>query len=278
MHVHLVCIDDQVDFTDPNGALWVKGGEENVKRIAAMIERLYLKIDDISLTMDSHHKLDISHPMWWVDENGHHPAPYTGVVAEGDQLWFFDQIKQVKTVRANTTKRGFRSRTLEYIQALTKNGRYPHTIWPEHCLIGDPGHNIHPAISAAVHFWESKRIGISNTLTKGSNMWTEHFSAVKAEVPDPKDPSTQLNRPFVDTLEEADIVVWVGEALSHCLANTFRDTVDAFNNPEHVKKMVLLTDATSPVPFPIFEKMAADFIRDMTAKGMKTSTTVDFLA
>ncbi len=32
LKVHLVCIDAQNDFTDPNGSLYVKGGDENVGR------------------------------------------------------------------------------------------------------------------------------------------------------------------------------------------------------------------------------------------------------
>ena len=31
-------------------------------------------------------------------------------------------------------------------------------------------------------------------LSKGENPWTEHYSAVLAEVPDPADEHTQLNR------------------------------------------------------------------------------------
>jgi len=70
-------------------------------------------------------------------------------------------------------------------------------------------------------------------------------------------------------------VLWTGEALSHCLANTFRDVAANFSNPEYVKKMTLLTDATSSVP--TFEKYGEDFIKEMTAKGMKLSTTTDIL-
>jgi hypothetical protein len=44
-------------------------------------------------------------------------------------------------------------------------------------------------------------------VTKGSNMFTEHY-AVFADVPDPKDPSTQLNTPFI---EEADVIIFSGE-------------------------------------------------------------------
>ena len=32
----------------------------------------------------------------------------------------------------------------------------------------------------------------------GANPWTEHYSAVQADVPDPQDPATQLNRALVE--------------------------------------------------------------------------------
>lgn len=265
LNVHVICIDDQVDFTDPNGALYVNGGDENVKRGAKMIERLVDKISDITLTMDSHHKIDISHPLWWVDENGKNPAPFT-MISPAD----------VESGKWRPRILSAKDRSLKYLKALVATNRYPHVIWPEHCLIGDSGHNINPVLSAAVHKWEEKRYAMTNVVTKGSNPWTEHFSAVKAEVPDPEDPSTQINRPLIETLEKADMVVWMGEALSHCLANSFRDVIDNFSNPDFVKKMVLCTDATSSVTG--FEKLGDDFVKDMLAKGMRVTTTVDLLA
>lgn len=263
--VHLMCIDAQNDFCDPNGSLYVKGGDANVGRTAKMVERLVDKLSEITTTMDSHRKIDISHPMWWLDEHGKHPAPFT-MITPAD----------VESGKWRTTQPSARARTLAYLKALDAGKRYPHVIWPEHCLIGDEGHNIHPTLLAAIHGWEEKRYAIHDVVTKGSNMWTEHFSAVQAEVPDPLDPSTQVNTGLVSALEAADVVLWTGEALSHCLANTFRDVVKNFSNPEYVKKMVLLTDASSSVPG--FENYGDQFISEMRSKGMQLSTTTDILA
>jgi nicotinamidase-related amidase len=276
LKLHVVGIDEQNDFVNPNGSLFVKGGDENVRRAARMIERLCDKITDIHLTMDSHHKVDISHPLWWLDEHGNKPGPITGVTLGADDSFQFHNFITGVKAKGRTRALGARERTTKYLKALTANGRYPHTIWPEHCLIGDEGHNLSPVLAAAVHQWEEKRYAFANVVTKGSNPWTEHFSAVKAEVPDPEDPSTQINRSLIETLEQADIVVWVGEALSHCLANTFRDTVANFSDPSFIKKMWLCTDATSSVPG--FEKYGDEFIAEMKAKGMNLTTTVDFLA
>ena len=78
------------------------------------------------------------------------------------------------------------------------------------------------------------------------------------------------------TLEEADIILLAGEAGSHCVANTVRDIASSFSDPSTIRKMVLLTDAISPVPG--FEQLQTDFVRDLTALGLKTTTTSSFLA
>ena len=262
--IHLIIIDPQNDFCDPNGSLFVPGADEDMKRLAAMLSRLKDKIADIHVTLDSHRKVDISHPIWWKDSGGNHPGPFTSISAA-----------DVDSGRWTTTQPSAYKRSLEYLRTLEAGGRYPHVIWPYHCLIGDGGHSVFPELSAALHDWED-RYAMTDFLTKGSNPWTEHFSAVQAEVPDPQDQTTQVNTNLINTLEEADITLWAGEALSHCLANSVRDVATNFSAQKYVEKMVLLTDASGNVPS--FEKYGDDFVREMTAKGMQLSTTVDFLA
>jgi len=99
---------------------------------------------------------------------------------------------------------------------------------------------------------------------------------VQADAVDPQDPSTQINTKLIETLVEADIILVAGEAGSHCLRNSVQDIAANFADDSYIKKLVLLTDATSPVPS--FENFQEDFIKEMTAKGMQLSTTVDFLA
>lgn len=262
--IHLVVIDPQKDFCDPNGSLYVPGAEEDMKRLAAMVDRLKDKLADIHVTLDSHRRVDISHPMWWKNSSGKRPDPFTTITA-----------REVQDGRWTTTQPGFFGRSLEYLQALERGSRYPHVIWPEHCLIGDEGHNVVPELSAAIHSWE-ERFAQADFITKGSNPWTEHFSGVKAEVPDPEDPSTQVNTRFVQTLEDADVVLMAGEALSHCLANTVRDIASEFSDPKYVQKIHLLRDATGNVPG--FDKYGEDFLKELVAKGMRVTTTTDFLA
>jgi len=265
LRVHLVVIDPQNDFCTPNGSLFVQGADQDMARLALMVKRLGKKLDDIHITMDSHRKVDISHPMWFKDGSGKHPSPFTVITAD-----------DMDAGRWTTTQPSAYTRTLKYLRALKTGGRYPHVIWPEHCLIGDEGHNVHKDVAEAVHEWEQTRYAMADFVTKGSNPWTEHFSAVQAEVPDPTDPSTQVNTGFIQTLEQADMILLAGEALSHCLANSVRDTAKNFSDPRFVEKMVLLTDASSNVTG--FEQYGADFLRDLTAMGMKISTSTTVLA
>lgn len=269
MKIHLLVIDPQNDFCDPNGSLFVPGADEDMKRLSGLVGRLRDKLDDVHVTLDSHRKVDISHPLWWKDSSGNSPSPFTIITASdlSDGVWTTRQPSAWK-------------RTHDYLKALEASGRYPHCIWPEHCLIGSEGHNVYPELFGALQDWED-RFALTDFVTKGSNPWTEHFSAVQAEVPDPDDPTTQINTGLISTLEEADIILLAGEALSHCLANTVTDIADNFSNPKYVSKLVLLEDATAPVPDPpgttLFSDLTAKFLRDMKAKGMKTSTTADFL-
>ncbi len=264
MQVELLIIDPQIDFCDPKGALYVTGAEADISRLARMVRRLAPKLDDIHVTLDSHHFVDIAHPIFWKDSSGHHPAPFTIISAP-----------EVETGRWTTTQPGMYRRALAYVQTLAKNGRYPLCIWPPHCLIGSPGHAVMPELFAALAEWE-QRFALVDYVTKGSNIWTEHYSAIQADVPDPADPSTQINTALIQTLLKADLIAVAGEAGSHCLANTVRDVANNFGDDSFVSKIVLLIDATSPVPG--FETFQDDFLREMTGRGMKLSTTTDFLA
>ncbi len=264
MKTELLIIDPQIDFCDPQGALFVDGADKDMERLAGFINDHGDKINNIHVTMDSHHKLDVAHPIFWRNGQGENPAHYTIISSQDvkDGTWqpvFPKLIKQM----------------ISYTESLEKSGRYPLCIWPPHCLIGSKGHGVFPILFEALLKWEGRPWAV-DYVTKGSNLYTEHYSAVRAEVPDPSDSSTQLNASLIQTLMEADTVIVAGEAGSHCLANTVRDIVDGFENDDYVKKIVLLQDATSPVTG--FENLQEDFIKEMTSKGMQVFNTADYYA
>jgi nicotinamidase-related amidase len=268
MRIELLVIDPQNDFCNPKGTLFVPGAEDDMKRLAAMTSRLKDKIDDIHVTLDSHHYVDIAHPIFWVDSQSKHPDPFTIISAD-------DVIKGLW----RTTFTPFQSRAQEYVKTLELNKRYPLCIWPYHCLIGSWGYGVVPELFDSFVEWE-KDFCLVDYVTKGSNFWTEHYSAVQADVPDPEDPDTHLNMRLIETLQEADIILLAGEARSHCLANTVIDIANNFGE-DNIKKMVLLQDATSDVPDPpgttMFTDIGEQFVSDMMARGMQVNTTVEFL-
>lgn len=284
MQIHLLVIDPQNDFCVADdghgnkGTLVVPNAYDDMKRLADMVYRLSDKLDDIHVTLDSHRRVDISHPLWWKDSSGNPPSPFTILGLHGDKIVKMAPQADgslLPTPTEFTTKLpSFLSRSKQYLKDLVSGNRYPHCIWPEHCLIGTWGHSVVKELMNAFLHWE-EQFATVDYVTKGSNIWTEHFSGVKAEVPDPKDPTTQINTQLITTLEQADMIAIAGEARSHCLKSTVEDIVSSFGDPSYIKKLVLLTDACSDVPG--FEHYGKKFLQEMTAKGMGLSTTVDFL-
>lgn len=257
----LFIIDPQVDFCDPKGSLYVTNAEKDITRISQMIKKNVDAIDDIHVTLDSHHRVHIAHPIWWVDSNGNHPAPFTLIDA--------DAVRKGKWRSYNP---GYQARSLEYVETLERNGRYILCIWPAHCLIGSVGQTIMPELLDALTDYE-QQFAVVNKVTKGSNMFTEHYSAVKADVIDPEDNTTMLNEKLIKALKKGTRIGFCGEALSHCVANTVRDIADEFG-ADQLQNCYILTDACSNVSG--FDKFGEDFINEMVAKGMKLTTTDKF--
>lgn len=266
--IHLLLIDPQNDFVKTparEGSLAVPGGHEDCVRMAQFVAKHGKVLDDIHVTLDSHRTIDVAHPYWWVNEAGQHPDPYTVITPSSLAK------KEWMTRIPYPSKLGLTPES--YVQRLEDTGRYPLCIWPEHCRIGGDGNNVHPDLFEALTDWEHRRYRFVDYVTKGSNPYTEHYSAVRAEVPIPTDPSTMMNTPLIDMLKSCDKIIVAGEALSHCLANTLRDIGSEFGE-ENIRKFILLRDCTSNVPG--FEKRGDDFLQEFIAKGMEVTTSVDF--
>lgn len=263
MKVALFVIDPQIDFCDPQGALYVPGAEDDIKRLAKMVDAMGNKISNIYVTMDAHHRLDIGHPNFYLNGELNHPNPFT-VVSEDD----------VKNGVWRAAIPGYQKWLEQYVKALNTNKRYPLMVWPEHCLIGSNGFTIHPTLFEAFKKWENIPSNFIQYCTKGSNPLTEHYSIFMADVPDPNDPSTQFNANFAKAIASNDVILIAGEARTHCVLNSVKDLVE--NMPvEFVKKLVLLNNAMSNIPG--FEQTADAFFTDLVSKGMKVSSTADWM-
>jgi len=274
MKIHLLSIDPQNDFVLPDGNLTVPGAEDDMKRLASFVDDNIKRIDDIHVTLDSHLPLHIAHPQMWIDAEGNHPYPFTLINRDEvrDGKW-----RTVVPLMYDDPDDGRMTWGEYYTKKLADNGRYVLCIWPPHCLIGTPGHNIYGALSDVLIKWQLERTGLVHYVTKGSNFKTEHYSAVEADVVIPNDDTTQLNMDLITMLQDAEIsdILISGEALSHCVKNTVEDIANNFGE-ENIKKFVLLEDTCSNVPS--FEVLGEEFVTNMTARGMRVSTTTDYFA
>lgn len=267
MNIQLVMIDFQYDFCDPNGRLYVPGAEKDAVRLAHFIDKAGIELDDIHPTLDSHQRLHIAHPEFVVNQVGNHPDPFTVIGYANAKLGLY-----------RCAFLGIQDYWLSYVKALEENGRYPYCIWPPHCLIGTRGHALMPEINEALigdNGWAVRTGSTVSYLTKGSSFKTEHYSAVRADVPDDDDPSTQLNMGFIEPLETADMLIWAGQAGSHCVPNTYHDVAEEFGDSYDFSKWVLLEDCQSPVMG--FEKLQVGAMTEMSAKGMRIMTSTEML-
>ena len=263
--IQLLLIDPQEDFCNPKGSLYVPGADEDMKRLATMIDRIGDKISQIQVTLDCHYEVDVAHPPFWVNSKGENPAPFTIITSDnvrnGDWKPFMPSLND---------------RMLKYVETLEDQGKFSLCVWPPHCLIGTPGNNVYAPLAESLQRWQRNRPWNVNYVSKGSNVFTENYSAIEAEIPDANDPSTQLNTNLIKSLISVDTIVIAGEAGSHCVNLTVRDICNKFGDDSYLSKIVLLTDAMSPVKS--FENEQDKFIQEMKTRGCRISTTLDFLS
>lgn len=252
-------IDTQFDFCHPSGALFVPGADRDVDRIAGLIRRYPDRIDHIVVTLDTHHLLDIAHPLFWKDADGVHPAPFTRITA--------DDVDAGRWV-----PQFFPDKARQYVRDLDANGQFAHFIWPEHCLIGSRGAALHDTLLDALKEWSRERERDYVAVQKGLYALTEHFGIFRAQVPDPAVPETQLNTALIADLDRFDVIYLMGEAKSHCVANSLEQLLDYA--PTLVPKVVIVSDCTSDVTGlghladPIYQEARTRNVRFMESGAM----------
>lgn len=273
---HLLIVDPQNDFCDlPDAwrpidpttgtrlapALPVPGAHADMLRLAALIDAAGAAIDAITVTLDTHRRLDIAHTPFWRRRAGGEPvevAPFTEITLA--------QIDAGAFVPADPSHF---ERARRYVEQLEARGRYRLMAWPVHCEEGTWGHNVHAAVRAAYARWEDAQGRNAEKVIKGQNTWTEHYSAVQAEVPDPDDARTTPNRTLLERLDGAREIVVAGEASSHCVAATVRDLVQHLPSGRP-QRLTLLTDCMSPVAG--CAGLQDDFFAAMRATGARLVT------
>lgn len=297
MRVDLFVIDGQNDFlasgNEPADWPWPQGGRRRgslcvdkadgeALNVAEFIRSKAKGIHRIHATLDCHHLLDCSHNTAWKKQDGSSPDPFTLVRVEDVEsqtyvprfqraMWNGKLIPSVQWAQL-------------YTKALRDGGRCELTLWPEHCVIQTWGASVYHPLQLAYNDWCREHGSWIDFITKGQYPFTEHYSAMKADVPDPTRPETQINAGVIHDAFQADLVIWTGWAGSHCLRWTALDALQ-YTPPSGVNpllaKSVFVSDACAPVPnppfpnAPNFEQWRTDFLDDVAKRGARVMTLAE---
>lgn len=242
--IGLFMIDNQIDFilntNSVIGSLAVPGAMDDTIRIIEFIYKNMGVITNIYASMDTHRVWQIFHPTWWLDESGNHPDPFTPITYNDLKAGKFKPVSHL-----------FES--IEYIKKLEQYGKYVLTIWPYHTMLGDLGFAMPPALFEAVMFHNIGRKSQSHFETKGTHSLTEHYSVLGPEIMELRGKSIgHFNAVFMNTILVNDILFIAGQAKSHCYISTLDMLIEQIlvTNPDLLKKLRILEDATSPIAPP----------------------------
>ncbi len=256
--ISLLLIDVQNTFCLPNFELFVGGRsghgavDDNI-RLCEFIYRNLGSISHISATMDTHMSQQIFHPIFFVDKDGNHPAPYTDIhTAELKAAkWTFNPALAPNYQIAPEYGQQM---MIHYAEELERKGKFALTIWPYHAMLGGIGHALVPAVEEAIFFHSVVRLAQPDFEIKGDKPFTENYSVIGPEVltgPMGETLGTR-NLKFIQQLQSVDKLYIAGQAKSHCVAWTIADLLEDIQavDPDLAKKVYLLEDCSSPVVVP----------------------------
>ena len=256
--VALLLIDVQNTFCIPDYELYVggrsgRGAVEDNARLCEFIYRNLGEITQITATMDTHMTMQVFHAIFFVDQDGNHPAPYTDVhlseLEEG--RWTFNPALSSQFGIAPDYGQQM---MIHYAKELQKTGKYALTVWPYHAMLGGIGHALVSSVAEALFFHSVARLAQTDIVIKGETPFTENYSVIGPEVL--TGPMGELlgrrDQRFIQKLQEVDRLIVAGQAKSHCVAWTVSDLLDdiLMTDPELAKKVYLLADCTSAVVVP----------------------------
>jgi nicotinamidase-related amidase len=207
----------------------------------------------ITPTMDTHRLMQVFHAIFFVDQDGNHPASYTDIhISElRDGRWTFNPAL---SLQLGIAPEYGQQMMLHYAEELNKSGKYALTVWPYHAMLGGIGHALVSSVEEAIFFHSVARIAQPDIVIKGDTPFTENYSVIGPEVlTGPMDEVLGAHdQRFVQQLQEVDKLIIAGQAKSHCVAWTVSDLLEdiALTDLELARKVYLLEDCTSPVVVP----------------------------
>jgi len=256
--IALLLIDIQNTFCLPDFELYVAGRSglgavDDNFRLVRFIYRNLHRISNITLTMDTHQAVQIFHAIYLIDEQGHHPEPMTMVTVEDilSRRWRFNPA--IASSLDVTPEYG-QEQLLHYTQQLQANKKYALTVWPYHAMLGGIGHALVAAVEEAVFFHTIARNSQASFIVKGSNPFTESYSAIGPEVREDSQGRSfgEKTDQLLNLLMSSDALIVAGQAKSHCVAWTIADLLSDLQgiDPDLAKKIYILEDCMSSVVVP----------------------------
>ena len=282
----LLLIDVQNTFCIPDFELYVggrsgRGAVDDNARLCEFIYRNLASLSHITATMDTHMTMQVFHAVFFVDRDGNHPAPYTDIHASDlrDGTWTFNPVLASEY---NLAPEYGQQMMIHYAESLEHKGKYALTIWPYHAMLGGIGHPLVSAVEEALFFHSIARNTQYEIEIKGSQPFTEYYSALGPEVltgPMGEALGTYSTK-FIEQLQQFDRLIIAGQAKSHCVAWTVSDLLNDINatDPELAKKVYLFEDCSSPVVVPgvVDHTAAADAAYERFARaGMHVVKSTD---
>lgn len=255
----LMVVDVQNTFCVPGFELFVSGrsGNAAVEDNIRLCEFIYRNLGTITQnfsTMDTHTAMQVFHPVFWINDAGEHPEPYTQISVDDVAGGRWKINPAVASVFPGGDPSKLQAYGRYYVERLSQSGKYQLTIWPYHAMLGGTGHALVSAVEEALFFHNLARNSQTGFEPKGGLPLTEHYSVLRPEVLDGLDgqPIAQKNFRFIQKLLDFDVVVIAGQAKSHCVAWTIEDLLtEIFTlDPDLARKVYVLEDCTSPVVVP----------------------------
>lgn len=254
----LMLIDVQNTFCIPEFELYVggrngRGAVEDNIRLCEFIYRNLGGITRITATVDTHMAMQVFHAIFFVDQDGNHPTPYTDIHASElrDGKWMFNPAL---ASQFGIAPEYGQQMMVHYAEELEKKGKYALTIWPYHAMLGGIGHALVSSVEEAIFFHSIAQYSQAEIEIKGDKPFTENYSVIGPEVLEGPMGETLgiYNQKFIEQLQNMDRLIIAGQAKSHCVAWTVSDLLDdiAQTDPELAKKVYLLEDCSSPVVVP----------------------------
>lgn len=250
-----LAIDMQNDFME-KGELAVPGSHADARNAARFLYNHLDKITRIAVSLDTHQPQQIFHPIWWVDPEGNHPAPFTIITAADVQSGKWRAVNHPEE-------------SLAYVTKLGKQSKKELCIWPYHCLEGTYGAALESQFANMVFFHSIARKSTPLRIVKGKEPLSEMYGIIKPEVSRDDDAG---NLELLRELKNYHRVIVVGEAKSHCVLESLQQILDYYeSDADMTSRITVLSDCMSPIPS--FEQSTEDAFAHLQEKYGITVTT-----